>query len=148
MRELPYDYDIVYETSYLMIKSDYENMPEEWYIKKAKENIPRLMIQIFKGNIWYRLQQEGADIQFANRLSQKLIEDVPKELYQNIQEWIDEKPISDIKYGGISIKDIMEQDFVGMGIYHSFIESLMALLLYIEHGCKDKTLCKNYFKKP
>lgn len=145
MRKFDYDYDRVYYACYKMAKRDYKGMDEEWYKEKAKADVPNLMLEIFKCNLIDRIKKIGFKKDYAIDCANKITDIIPKELYGNIQEWIDDKPISDIKYKGISIKDIMEQD-IKYGVKHDFFESLEAMMMYIQCGCRDKSICKKYFR--
>lgn len=147
MRKYDYDYKRVYETNYRILKNKHKNMSEKWYQEETQKSISHSMLQIFRTNISYRLKEDGLSPILANDLSYTIINELPSELYPNVQEWIDDKPISDIKYYGISIKDIMEQDIENTHKTYDFIDSLNAMLLYINHGCEDVSLCKNYFRR-
>ena len=99
MRE--FDYDRVYDTCYRIAKLKHKGMDEEWYRKKAEEDVPEGMFKIFISNLFHRIMQDGASRSLAESLTDEIINGLPKELYINIQEYIDEKPISDIKYEGV-----------------------------------------------
>ena len=36
----------------------------------------------------------------------ELMAEIPQELQQNVSEWLDDKPLSDIKVNGVSINDV------------------------------------------
>lgn len=58
-----------------------------------------------------------------------ILDDMPKELYQNVWEWIRDEPISEIMVGKLSIKRIMESN----NMY--FIEATELMMQYVRNGC-------------
>lgn len=146
MRVYEYDEDIIFKGNYGRLKVNYEGMPESWYVEEAKKLIPKGMLVIFKENLKEKLKQVGFDDFWADDTANILIQNLPKELYINLHEWIDDEPISDIKYGGVSIKDIMEQDIKKLGYEHGFVDSAKAIIKYIKTDCEDKSTYKFYFK--
>lgn len=45
----------------------------------------------------------------AYRAAKLLAENFPKEMEQNLNEWLDDKSLTEIKYGGYSFKDMKKQ---------------------------------------
>ncbi len=144
MREFDYDYDRVYDTCYRTAKVEHKGMTEEWYRKKAEEDVPEGMFKIFVANLFHRIMQGGVSRSLAYSLTNEIINRLPEELYINVQEYIDEKPVSDIKYEGVSIKDIMEQ-YKDINLTEPFIDAAIAMIAYVESGCEDRSICFGFF---
>lgn len=62
-----------------------------------------------------------------------IMKDLPEELFPNIEEWLNDKPLSEIKYGKISIKKLVELDRS-----HNFLRSVKKMLFYIKRGCQGE----------
>lgn len=142
MRITPYNYDMLYKILHQDVKLEHPNESEEWYKKEIEKIIPSRIQDIFKSNIFFRFKQDGYNDVRADYWATKIINILPKELYPNIEEWIDEKPLSDIKYCGISIKDIMNH-YLPQRII-PFNRSIEAMLAFIESGSRDINICYNY----
>lgn len=140
MREIEYDYDSVYKVIYEGKKSTYKDMPEEWYVQKSKEEVPNFMFNLFKTNVLYRMLQEGYGRWYAVPFVDKIFKYLPEELYVNLEEYIDEKPISDIKLHGVSLKDIINQ-YGEDGRKEPFIDACEAMIAYIKTGYVYKGIC-------
>ena len=80
----------------------------------------------------------------SERVAFNIINEMPQELWPNIEEWIDDQPISDIKVQGISIPDIMHQ-FPGEDIL--FLSAMKCMCMWKEYGYKGKDFCKLYFAR-
>lgn len=68
---------------------------------------------------------------------------IPKEVYPNIVEWINNEPISKIKYKELSIKELFDRMRLPDNIkekYYSvyYFKALRLLARYVEGGCIDK----------
>lgn len=101
---------------------------------------------------FYQLQCERKLIdkynhRFANYVAHGMIENLPEELYPNIEEWLDDREISEIPYGDLSIKRIMHWHKTrdGEPIVHPFTESAKAMGLYVKNGCNSIYDAISYF---
>ena len=68
---------------------------------------------------------------------------LPDELIPNINEWIDDKPISDIKINGISALDIMGQ--FGKRQCITFLQAIECLNAWKKTGYRNRDFCRRYF---
>lgn len=70
----------------------------------------------------------------------EMLDDMPKELYQNVWEWIEDKPISEIRVGELSIKQIMEYT------KHGFLDCAELMCRYVKRGCADEEGILGYYE--
>ena len=76
---------------------------------------------------------------WANRL----MRNIPPELEQNIDEWIDDKPLTDIKVHGWSIADIINH--YGKKRIVTFLEAVKCMGDWHASGYQDDEFCVWYF---
>lgn len=124
------------------------NLPENEFNALCKTNEIRKQA-IFNLNVVDledRLMEEydgTRDVFECKKEAVYLMENSPEELIQNIEEWLDEKPISDIKVHGVSINDLMKN-------YSRCAHFLTALNCFIEWkktGYEDPEFSYWYFAR-
>lgn len=71
----------------------------------------------------------------------RILNNMPPELLPNVEEWIDDQPISDIKVNGVSIPDIMHQ-FPEHDIL--FLEAMDCMCDWKSCDFQGKEFCKFY----
>ena len=97
-----------------------------------------LMLDDFRDKIYY-VHEETITLSYSRKWAERIVNNMPQELWPNIDEWIDDKPISDIKVHGVSIPDIM---------YHlsrgsvDFLSAMTRMIAWQDSGFPDKA----YFK--
>lgn len=69
-----------------------------------------------------------------------IIDNIPDELMVNLEEWLDNKPLSDIKIHGFSINDILK-DFP----YVNFTQALTCMIDWKAQGFLDSNFIIRYF---
>lgn len=138
--------DEILRTCVLDAKSQYKDMSDEWYQQWAKEHLQEYKMSIMETNIFYHLRHIKYP-EYLNRSSaHRLAYELPMELYQNLNEWIDEKPISEIKYGDLSIKEIVDT-YAKMNRGATFVDCCDDMLYYIQTGCVDKGVCFHLYEE-
>lgn len=70
-----------------------------------------------------------------------MLDGMPEELYQNVWEWIEDKPISEIRIGELSIKELMKYTKV------DFINCTKLMMSYIRRGCVDAIFFLNAYMR-
>lgn len=81
----------------------------------------------------------------SRAVAARIINNMPQELWPNVEEWIDDKPISDIKVHGVSIPDIMHQ-FQGRTIL--FLNAMECMCDWKSYEFKSNEFCRYYFMRP
>ena len=92
-----------------------------------------------------RIEESGeyAHHDFFYLQSKWLVENAPKELYQNINEYIDGKEISDIKIHGVSVPDIMNQFMPHKKIH--FLDAMECMAYWKKNDYQNPNFCKYFF---
>lgn len=77
---------------------------------------------------------------FIEQTCKAMLDDMPKALHQNIWEWIEDKPISEVIVGDLSINQVMEANKI------DFISATKLMMKYVRWGCldSDKTFILMY----
>ena len=75
----------------------------------------------------------------------RILNTMPSELLPNIEEWIDDQPISDIKVNGVSVPDIMHQ-FQERNIL--FLEAMQCMCDWKNYNFQCTDFCRLYFMRP
>lgn len=68
-----------------------------------------------------------------------ILDDMPGELYQNVWEWIRDEPISVIRIGELSIKQIIDYT------KHDFLDCAELMCRYTKRGCTYARGILNYY---
>lgn len=85
-------------------KKEEEATKEEWL-----DTARKFMVYVEFINKIVKHENGTSSYENCKRIAKNIIENMPKELWPNIEKWIDEQQISDIKVHGVSIPDIMLQ---------------------------------------
>lgn len=130
------------ENIYKMTKFDFPGKTEEFYQlisqERWKESV-RFCYQMF---IRDKLMKNGFySCYHADKRSERIMKDLPEELFPNVEEWLNDEPISEIKYGDLSIKELMDFGKNRNGGQNGFLECIELMVLYIKEGCKNKDSC-------
>ena len=132
----------LYNEIYKVIKNEYPQQKEEFYqLMTLHKTQQAIRFQLKRSMIQDIQKIFGYSYNSANCKASQLIDDLPEELFPNIEEWLSNEPISEIDYGGISIKKIMEQHKKSFGVMYDFLTCLSIMNDYIRTGCKDKSIC-------
>jgi hypothetical protein len=90
--------------------------------------------------------EQGLFTYTASRVvATRIINNMPQELWPNIEEWIDDRRISDIKVHGVSIPDIMHQ-FPEQDIL--FLNAMECMCDWKNYEFKGNEFCRYYFMRP
>ena len=146
------NYRIVYDVDGLKVLSiqllAFEH--PDWSYEKRKEvgSTPERLTEITEKrmivDLQGRLMEDDYDdnSSYHFKVAKWIIENVQPELMQNINEWIEHKPISDIKIHNVSINDIMTQ-FENYKI--SFVQALSCLIYWQKTNYHNPDFCRDYF---
>lgn len=72
-----------------------------------------------------------------------LLDNMPQELIQNLNEWLDNQPLSEIKIHGTSINDVMQM--FKSSLPRDFLQVLKCMTIWKKHNYVDENFCWNYF---
>lgn len=99
-----------------------------------------MLVENYKDKIISKLQTDtyGYNEIQARRIYKSIFTDYPDELIPNLEEWVENKPISRIEYNGVSIRDIMYQDYDKNGnIVYDFVKSYKLIKDYLNSNIKS-----------
>ena len=105
------DEKAIYKMSLWIMETQYKHIPEnQWEEKiKTKEIRDKVIESLTIGDLASRLEEEYMGFKSLSKCDDEasyIIKNIPKELLTNINEWLDNKPLSDIKVHGVSIKNV------------------------------------------
>lgn len=90
-----------------------ENLTDEELNYRIEKFVQELETETIAQNISKKLIELGWEGKINDGMSYRagkdLAENFPKEMEQNLNEWLDNKPLTEIKYGGYSFKDMKNQ---------------------------------------
>ena len=140
------DKSFAYQRMYKLLKKEQPQKTEEFYTLMATQ-MTRDSIQFWlKKYTSDKIQKiYGWNSNIGDKEAAQLIDNLPEELYPNIEEWLNNEPISEIDYGGMSIKRIMEQHKESLDVIYPFLTCLKIMNKYIRNGCQDKSICYEPF---
>lgn len=110
-----------------------EELVEQCRRKVLKINLCNKLLEVcgyHEGEAWYRAEQ--------------IVDRLPEELHQNIDEYIDGKELSDIYYKDLTINNIMNGDKFDLGVHH-FVQSCLAMAYFVRSGYESGEVCIRYF---
>lgn len=137
---MEFNYDKFYKGNLELAKIYSDDKSEEGLKKWAEIACDDCYKEMIIINVMRKMKPNAtnSDI-FIRQLADDLIKDMPKELLQNIVEWINDEPLSDIKIGNLSIKEIMYCHYTDKNkIIHGFMRSAKAMKEYVQSGCKNR----------
>ena len=112
-----------------------------------EEKIEELIRYRMAADLSDKLYDEGYGDYFGlsgcRGFAKEVVEKAPKELYQNINEYIDGKELSDIKFYGISVKDIMTQFEPEYSI--DFLSAVRCICYWKDTNYADQLFCRKFF---
>ena len=112
---------------------------EKQYIDKA---IDVLTLSDFRQRIYVEYQ-ERVDYEECAAEAKYLLDNMPQELIPNLNEWLDDQPLSDIKVHGVSINDVMKM--FETSLPRGFLQILKCMTTWKKYNYVDKNFCWNYF---
>lgn len=145
MKKMEFNFNREMNLGMARLRRLHPELSEEQVKIMALQEIPERELDVYRVNICRKMMEVyGCDNDFAIRKTERLMENMPRELLQNIEEWLDDEPISDVVIGEVSVKMIMEQHKED-GIIHNFIDSLFVMKDYVNSGCVDSYSCFHIF---
>lgn len=147
MKRIEFDEEFMYQINLDLMKSTYDGQTDEFYHQKAVDLTALNKRQNIQFNCKQKLIEYNMSETEADAESHYLIDDLPEELFQNVLEWIDDKPFSEINYCGMSIPKIMN-DFkkFHFGTNMGFLKALNTMNVYIKCGCKNKDIVYSMYR--
>ena len=91
------------------------------------------------------LEGEFAAHEYLVLIANRIMRLIPAELEQNVDEWLDDKPLTDIKVHGLSVLDVMNQ--FGPKRIITFLEAIECIGKWKETGYANKDFCRLCFMK-
>ncbi len=102
-----------------------------------------MLVENYKDRIISKLQTDVygySEIQ-ARRIYKSIFADCPDELIPNLEEWLEDRSISRIEYNGVSVRDVMYQDYDKNGnMVYDFLDCLRLIVNYIQSNNKSHLL--------
>ena len=136
------DKNLAYKRIYNSLKKEYPQEDEEFYKLITAQKVEKTTRFWLKEYLSDKIQEiYGCNYILGDKKAAKLIDNLPKELFPNVEEWLGGDPISEIDYGGMSIKRIMEQHKESLGRIYDFLTCLEIMNNYIADGCRCKYIC-------
>lgn len=102
-----------------------------------------MLVENYKDKIISKLQtyNYGYNEIQARRIYKSIFTNYPNELIPNLEEWLEDRPISRIEYNGVSVRDVMYQDYDKNGnIVYDFLDCLRLVISYIQSNNKSHLL--------
>lgn len=102
-----------------------------------------MLVENYKDKIISKLQTYtyGYNEIQARRIYKSIFTNYPNELIPNLEEWLEDRPISRIEYNGVSVRDVMYQDYDKNGnIVYDFLDCLRLVISYIQSNNKSHLL--------
>ena len=75
--------------------------------------------------------------------AERIMLGLPEDLIQNVNEYLDDKPLTDIKVHGVSLLDIMNQ--FGKNRPIPILAAMQCMVDWKKTGFYNKSYCKTYF---
>lgn len=137
---MEFDYDKFYKGNLRLAEKYSEDKSEEGLKKWAEMACDTCYKEMITINVMRKLKPGATNAdKFFRYIADDLMKDMPDELLPNIVEWINDEPISDIRIGKLSIKDIMYCFYTPKDkIVNDFIDSANAMKEYVKNGCKNE----------
>ena len=66
---------------------------------------------------------------------------LPDKIIPNIEEWLEDKPFSDIDYYGLSIKKMQDYDILANKCSNRYLYYFLTVLLFKKNGCINPESC-------
>lgn len=148
MEKVEFNFEQQYMLNFRYMMRHYPNDSIEQNKIRALEKLPENRNTLMTINVRNKMIESlEYEEQFAINRAQRLMENMPEVLYPNIEEWIDDKPISDLVIGDVSIKRIMEQHKDIDGKIYGFVQCAFLMKDYVNNGCKDSFGCFHHFNR-
>ena len=112
---------------------------EEWLDTARKSLVVEDFIEKIK-----KVDCGMANYAYYEEMAYDIANDMPQELWPNVEEWIDDKTISNIKVHDISIPDIMHQ-FPGEDI--SFLDAIRCIAWWKKYDYPEGNFCAAFFMR-
>lgn len=119
-------------------------------VGRSEEKIQNLIYRKTIGDMVDRMVEEDggvgrSDIHYNLCVAKRIMENIQPELVQNINEWIENRPLSNIEINGITVESVMNQFSPRRRI--SFVDAIECLINWKEIGYRNKTFCRDFFSR-
>ena len=139
-----FNYEMGYKRAYNYLRHEYPGESETFYHEKSKELTDQTRSSHLLYNVINKYINEYEYSEYlATKIAHHMIDELPIELYPNIEEWIYDEPISEINYYGHSIKKIIDAS-KNYPIPCRFNDCVEAMIVYIRNGCSTPSVCRDY----
>lgn len=151
MERKTYDEKQIKKYARILVKEKYDNFllkdedveeeaSQQEYVDRAIEILTEAD---FRQKLFYEYYKERVDYSDCILEAGYLVNNMPRELWTNLNEWLDDKPLSDIKVHGVSINDVMKM--FETSLPRDFVQILKCMTIWKKHNYVDKNFCWNYF---
>jgi hypothetical protein len=145
-----YDEKQIKKYARILVKEKYDNFllkdedveeeaSQQEYVGRAIEILTEAD---FRQKLFYEYYKERVDYSDCILEAGYLVNNMPRELWPNLNEWLDDKPLSDIKVHGVSINDVSN---MFRKLKPSFVQILTCMTHWKESNYIDNNFCLNYF---
>ena len=140
MKKIRYNHDEFLERNFLRMKMEYPNDPDSLNMARAELAIDDEWRAICRANCLAKfIDISGVSMETMMAWANDLVDNLPNSLLKNIEEWVFDEEISEIRVGNLSIKEIMNYT------HQPFYECAWLMGKYIKNGCKDEITFLHYF---
>lgn len=151
MERKTYDENQVKKYARVLVREKYDNFllkdeeveeeaSQQEYIDRA---IKILTEADFRQKLFHEYYKERVSYGDCILEASYLVHNMPQELWPNLNEWLDDKPLSDIKVHGLSINDVMKM--FATSLPRDFVQILKCMTAWKKYDYVDKNFCWNYF---
>lgn len=145
MERIKYDPQLWYDSCYVESLFAHPEKSKEWHTQVAQSQMKFGEINNLKLNMQLKLEELHFPPSMAEAWADMVVDELPQEYHQNINEWIDDKPLTDLKYKDLSIREIMEHGKKVRGEEYGFLHSSLVFADYVKGIYKSKKSCYDYF---
>jgi hypothetical protein len=148
MERKAYNKEIIHLTAICNLSKEHPTWSNEKIEKEAEKQdvIKRVVLALTELDLAHKLDEYYKGYwnwSECHETANYIMNNMEPQLIQNINEWIDEQPLSDIKIHGWSIKDIMCSPNKKRKV--SFVEAMKCLIQWKENNYENKDFCILYF---
>ena len=143
-----YDRERLKVLSIQWFKNEHPDWPREKCVEEGakEENIDMVMRMRLAADLADKISEnewQYATPEYFLHKAKRVVENAPRELYQNINEYIEGKELSDIKLHGWSVSDVMHQFAPHKKI--DFIDAIVCISYWRARNYQNDNYCREFF---
>ena len=148
MERIVYDRKKLEVLSIQNIKNQHPDWPREKCVEEGmlEENIDYVMRARLAADLADKMMESDGDCapnEYFMRQAQWIVNNAPRELYKNINEYIDGEALSEIRLCGVSVSDVMNQFVPNRQI--SFVRAVECFAYWKNRNYQNPNYCRDFF---